>query len=591
PLMRGDEIIGALSVQSYQFDAYTDEHLQILEHLCEQVALTLDNLRLRELMRTSQEMYQILFNATPLSVAIASLGTGAVVDANETFVKTLRYSDDSEILGRHVLDFIVPECREDVRRCIENLAEGRPTPERYEVRLLCKDGSTIDVELNIVDCELLLTRYLILVAYNISERTARENELRYHITLLRAFQETLSKMSRAHNLDEALDAIGKAAMHLLEADRAAIYEVVHHPREMAHCLWSSGLSDEYIRFIEQHASMVPGQKALDMKQPRFITNVYSHPEMAILRELVKREGYHSIGIFPLVMRDEAIGALVLYYDAPHRLSRHEFEIGQAFADQLAVTLHNARLCEDALRRAEFLAARNAVMRSLLTSMNFDESAVTLFNSIRQLMPCDYISVALLDRSAQRMEIIASWSTASNAGLNKGSQLHAPITWIDSLSHQLYRYCPDLKERAHVECEIVHKLLNIGMRTCANIPIIVHGKLIGVLTVSSVASDAFTEIHIEQLREFANLVGIALQRAQLYERLQRSEALYRDLYDNAPVGYHTVDAVGIITDMNRTELEWLGYRAEEIIGKVEFCKLLTRDSQQRWHVAWQMAWQR
>ena len=49
-------------------------------------------------------------------------------------------------------------------------------------------------------------------------------------------------------------------------------------------------------------------------------------------------------------------------------------------------------------------------------------------------------------------------------------------------------------------------------------------------------------------------------------LRESEAKYRDLYDNAPDMYHTLDKNGIIMDCNETEARMLGYKKEEIIGR-------------------------
>ncbi len=40
----------------------------------------------------------------------------------------------------------------------------------------------------------------------------------------------------------------------------------------------------------------------------------------------------------------------------------------------------------------------------------------------------------------------------------------------------------------------------------------------------------------------------------------------DLYDNAPCGYHSIDAEGKVVKINQTELDWLGYSRDEMIGK-------------------------
>lgn len=50
--------------------------------------------------------------------------------------------------------------------------------------------------------------------------------------------------------------------------------------------------------------------------------------------------------------------------------------------------------------------------------------------------------------------------------------------------------------------------------------------------------------------------------------------YEDLYDHAPCGYHSLDQNGLIVRMNQTELFWLGYKAEEVIGVKLYIELMT-----------------
>lgn len=69
-----------------------------------------------------------------------------------------------------------------------------------------------------------------------------------------------------------------------------------------------------------------------------------------------------------------------------------------------------------------------------------------------------------------------------------------------------------------------------------------------------------------------------ERKLLEERLQRSLEEYRDLYDNAPCGYHSLDATGRYTAINATALEWIGYRREEVIGKLSPIHFFTEEGQ-------------
>ena len=61
------------------------------------------------------------------------------------------------------------------------------------------------------------------------------------------------------------------------------------------------------------------------------------------------------------------------------------------------------------------------------------------------------------------------------------------------------------------------------------------------------------------------------------KCQQAEASYQDLYNNAPCGYHSIDKDGNFLAINDTELNWLGYSREQVIGKLKITDLLTPES--------------
>lgn len=58
-----------------------------------------------------------------------------------------------------------------------------------------------------------------------------------------------------------------------------------------------------------------------------------------------------------------------------------------------------------------------------------------------------------------------------------------------------------------------------------------------------------------------------------DRLLADRAL---LFDRAPCGYHSIDEHGYLLNMNETLLHWLGYKKEEVIGKLRFTDLIEGD---------------
>lgn len=105
----------------------------------------------------------------------------------------------------------------------------------------------------------------------------------------------------------------------------------------------------------------------------------------------------------------------------------------------------------------------------------------------------------------------------------------------------------------------------------------NGQPVMLLAVSRDITDQ--HLQQESIQRFnAELESAVRERtdelAQAKERVGMALAEAQTLYDQAPCGYHSVDANGIIVLINRTELKWLGYERHEIVGKVHFRDLLS-----------------
>jgi len=91
-----------------------------------------------------------------------------------------------------------------------------------------------------------------------------------------------------------------------------------------------------------------------------------------------------------------------------------------------------------------------------------------------------------------------------------------------------------------------------------------------LGVDAYVMKPFTIAYLADMIDKARRERRLLRVVELLEANMKSvfetERLLRDLYDNAPLGYHVVDTSGMIILMNATELKWLGYGEDEIIGK-------------------------
>jgi len=89
----------------------------------------------------------------------------------------------------------------------------------------------------------------------------------------------------------------------------------------------------------------------------------------------------------------------------------------------------------------------------------------------------------------------------------------------------------------------------------------------------------TPIRDEQGRLLSAVVAIIdrTQQKRAEDKLKKYVEEMEDLYENAPFGYHSVGRDGTILRMNNTELSWLGYSRDEVIGKMKITDLLTPET--------------
>jgi PAS domain S-box-containing protein len=67
----------------------------------------------------------------------------------------------------------------------------------------------------------------------------------------------------------------------------------------------------------------------------------------------------------------------------------------------------------------------------------------------------------------------------------------------------------------------------------------------------------------------DLEAEAVERKRAEQALRESQRRYKELWDDAPVAYHMLDAEGIIKQVNQTETDMLGYSRDEMVGKSIF----------------------
>lgn len=98
------------------------------------------------------------------------------------------------------------------------------------------------------------------------------------------------------------------------------------------------------------------------------------------------------------------------------------------------------------------------------------------------------------------------------------------------------------------------------------PIGVGEQVIGVIELLSHEAQRPDDDFLEMMTTIGGQIGQFVDRREAEKRLQRSERELSDFFENAAIGLHWVGPDGTILRANRAELDLLGYRREEYVGR-------------------------
>ena len=175
-------------------------------------------------------------------------------------------------------------------------------------------------------------------------------------------------------LDAILDYITLYACRLLEADAVAIYRL-QPETALLYIQSSHGLSKEFL----DHSTLTLGQgptgQAVNQGKPIAITDTVQatdmvsppvNPEVTTLLNILAKQFRSELAV-PLIIKQDIVGALSLYYINPRLFSQDDIDLAVSFCDQTALAIENARLREQAQQEA-VTEERNRLARELHDSV-------------------------------------------------------------------------------------------------------------------------------------------------------------------------------------------------------------------------------
>ena len=221
---------------------------------------------------------------------------------------------------------------------------------------------------------------------------------------------------------------------------------------------------------------------------------------------------------PIRVDDRVIGAISVH----DRKDGAEFggddaELLAAIADRAAVAIQNVQLHEQMERNSARITALFEAVETMSATNSIDEILGFVTHRVKELFPCDVCAVRLVNEETGALVL------TSVVGLPEGSDERALMAGLPSTVSTCWAV---RKDKPFVVDDVARdfacKHLEVGLRfrSYLCVPLTAGGKTLGVLQMMSRRVEAFSADHVQLLAGLGDQAAIAVQRAKLYEEVER-----------------------------------------------------------------------
>jgi signal transduction histidine kinase len=245
-------------------------------------------------------------------------------------------------------------------------------------------------------------------------------------------------------------------------------------------------------------------------RPVRIGDVAADPRYIMVNDRVRSE----LAV-PLDVNGEIRGVINVDSDRDDAFSADDEQLLRDLAVQASKVIHNTWLYEQLRLKAQLLESLLKVGQTINSTLNLGDALKEITRQACILMSAKMSSLLLLDATGEWLELRAS----HGAGASYISKPRLSVA-ESLLGTVVRRHKPIQVENVQISgrYQSVDVARSEGLVSLLSVPLVFHGRAMGTLSVYTAELRNFSNEEVRILSALAEMSGIAIEKARLYERI-------------------------------------------------------------------------
>lgn len=277
-------------------------------------------------------------------------------------------------------------------------------------------------------------------------------------------------------------------------------------------LSSYGLSEN---FVFDEAQSLSSSICFELPKEVVCVTQLEKAEFFLDREAMIKEGIQAFAVIPIEIERTVVAMVALFDSASRQFSEEELAFAESLANRGILTIFWHRRFERHIDRERwYLSTFQEISSAINASLDVNQVLKMVVLKVTEALRAKGCVVRFLDPKTHKLYLVKDYGL-SKEFLDKGP-VDAQKSIADNLAGKIVVVDDVLTDpRLQYPAEVAQE----GIRKVLSIPLMVRGKVIGVMRVFTSERPPFTKREINFASALAQQCAFAIENARIYERVK------------------------------------------------------------------------